>query len=382
MSDIYIFALHLSFGGIEKAITNMANIFVENYRVHLMVTYQMPDAPAYALDERVIVTYLTDVVPNRKEFEAAMKQKAPFKIIKEGCKSVAILRKKKQVLKQAIRNIQDGIIITTRNEDNMMLSQYGASSVYKIAQLHQDYQSDKNMVNDFQQHYANIDVFALLTDQLRDEVAEIMKANTHTKLVSIPNFLDSLPEPVSLAIKEPYMISVGRLHQVKGFERLIRMFETIHKQLPEYKLMIIGDGELQQELIDVTHRLHLEEAIIFTGRLNSEEIEHHNQHASIYAMTSYSEGLPFVLIEACSCMLPAVAFDVRVGPRSVIEDSVNGYLIPDQDEALFIETCVTLAKDREKREAMALAAYQRAQYYTKENVKAIWYQILKEGERL
>ena len=78
MKKVYIFALHLAFGGIEKAIISMANIFCEKYDVEIISVYNMPDSPAFGLDDRVKVRYLLKDVPNREEWKAAIARKNPL----------------------------------------------------------------------------------------------------------------------------------------------------------------------------------------------------------------------------------------------------------------------------------------------------------------
>ena len=70
MNTIHIIALHLAFGGVERAIINMANLFAERYDVEIISVYNMPNSPAYPIDERVRVRYLLDDIPNRAEWRA------------------------------------------------------------------------------------------------------------------------------------------------------------------------------------------------------------------------------------------------------------------------------------------------------------------------
>ena len=77
---VHIIAMHLAYGGVEKAVCAMANLFIElGYPVKLICTYRMPDAPAYPLDDRVEVTYLLKDIPNRQEFKASIASHNPFK---------------------------------------------------------------------------------------------------------------------------------------------------------------------------------------------------------------------------------------------------------------------------------------------------------------
>ena len=377
MKKVRIIALHLAFGGIEKAICCMANLFAERYEVEIISVYNMPDAPAFPLDERVSVRYLLGDIPNREEWKAALNGRDISGLVRESLRAVRILRDKKRAVIEAIRGISDGVVITTRPEDNVLLSRYGKPGVLKIAQLHQDHAFDPKLVRSFQKDYGGVDVFALLTPGLRDEVRDMLRGhNDHTEVVYIPNFLEHFPENTDKYPREKTVLAVGRLNEVKRFELLIRLFAALHRQFPDWKLRIVGEGEERGRLEAAIKELHAENYVNLTGRKDADGVEDEMLRASLYAMTSRSEGFPFVLLEAQSCGLPVVAFDVRVGPGFVVQNGVNGYLAADMVYEDFCEKIASLMKDEALRHEMAEAAKARASDFSREKVAEIWYSIL------
>ena len=219
MKKVRIIALHLAFGGIEKAICSMANLFAERYDVEILSVYNMPDSPAFPLDERVKVRYLLTDTPNREEWRAALAARDLPGLARESLRAARILREKKRAVIDAVRSAGDGAVITTRPEDNVLLSKYGQPGALKIAQLHQDHRFDKRLVKSFQRDYGGVDVFALLTPGLAEEVRQMMQGNnSHTKTVYIPNFLERFPRNPLGREREKTVLAVGRLHAVKGFD--------------------------------------------------------------------------------------------------------------------------------------------------------------------
>ena len=374
VKKVRILALHLAFGGIEKAICSMANLFAERCEVEIISVYDMPDAPAFPLDERVSVRYLLGDIPNREEWKAALNGRDISGLVRESLRAVRILRDKKRAVIEAIRGISDGVLITTRPEDNVLLSRYGKPGVLKIAQLHQDHAFDPKLVRSFQKDY---DVFALLTPGLRDEVRDMLRGhNDHTEVVYIPNFLEHFPENTDKYPREKSVLAVGRLHEVKRFELLIRLFAALHRQFPDWKLRIVGEGEERGRLEAAIKELHAENYVNLTGRKDADGVEDEMLRASLYAMTSRSEGFPFVLLEAQSCGLPVVAFDVRVGPGFVVQNGVNGYLAADMVYEDFCEKIASLMKDEALRHEMAEAAKARASDFSREKVAKLWFELI------
>ena len=376
-TKISITALHLMHGGIEMAITTLSNALVRRgYETEILCTYNL-GTPAYSLDSRVKVTYLTDMKPNREAFQQAIRKKNLPGIFREGFYAIRVLRTKKKVLKQQFRNIHDGIIISTRNEDSVLLSRYGQKGVMKIAQLHHDHCFEKKLVRDFARNYKNIDVFTLLTPQLQQEVAQIMKNNLHTQCMTMPNFLPPVETRIPEMPLENQAIAVGRLHPVKGFLRLIRLWKQVYEKTGTV-LKIVGGGEQKEELEKEIAAQGLENGVVLTGAMEHDDVLAEMKKSAFYVMTSYSEGLPFVVIEAMAQGVPAIAYDVRVGPRAIIEDGKSGFLIPEDDEAAFAEKAVMLAKNPEMRAQMSQWALQRANDFTEEAIMEKWETLFRK----
>lgn len=373
---IYITALHMMHGGVEMSISLIANALVRRgYEVEILSTYNL-GIPAYKLNPEVKITYLTDLKPNRDEFKSAVKSKKIISIAKEGLYAARVLRAKNRSMIKAIKNITEGTILSTRNEHSVILSKYGNYNVKKIAQLHHDHKFDEKLIKDFQKNYSNIDYFALLTDLLTEEVKEMMEDhNKKTECICIPNFLEneSIDENVQ---KEKQVIAVGRLHSVKGFDRLIDIWAMVIKECPDWKLKIVGGGDEEALLREKVNKLSLEESVILTGSMKHDDTMKEMCKSSIFAMTSHSEGFPFVLIESLICKTPVVAFDVRVGPRAIIEDGKEGYLVADNELNEFAGQLIKLMKDEKLRKKFSEEAEKKSKEFMEDKIIERWLRIL------
>lgn len=377
-NKIYITCLHLKHGGVEMAISLLSNALVKyGYSVEILCTYNF-GTPAYKLDPEIKINYLTSILPNREAFLYALSKRNIINIIKEGIHSIRVLYLKKARLKRAIRQIDCGTIISTRNEDSILVSKYGHKQVTKIAQLHHDHKFNAKIIHDFQKKYTNIDYFVLLTDTLCQEISEFMRPyNSKTQCITIPNFLPSVSSKSNHIPKKRQVIAVGRLHTDKAFHRLIDAWAIVASKHPDWILKIIGEGELDAPLKKQVEKLHLSQSIIFTGALSHDIVMSEMSASSIYAMTSISEAFPFVLLEALQNSLPVIAFDVRVGPRALIEHNKTGFLIPDNDILAFSKALCNLIENPKLLETMQHNAFFSTSKFTEETIINKWLQILR-----
>ncbi|WP_461811869.1 glycosyltransferase [Faecalimonas sp.] len=371
---IYITSLHLKHGGIEMAITLLANALVKRgYEVEILNTYHL-DEPAYELDSRVTITYLTNVYPNRQEIKEAFKKRKILAMIKEGIYAIKVLYLKKKTMKEKIKSIREGTIIATRNDHAVLLSRYGNEGVKKIAQLHHDHQFEKRILKDFRKKYFNIDIFVVLTELLKKEIEEIMLNNHHTKVMVIPNFLP-LNEKNIEKKREKQIVAVGRLNEVKGFLRLLEIWKNVSADEPII-LKIIGDGEQRESIQNKIGELQLENKVILTGAMGHDKVLEEMEKSLVYAMTSYTEAFPYVLLEAMNAGLPIVAYDVRVGPRAIVSDGKDGYLIQDNNESEYVQKMKNLISDNELWGRMSANARKTVQKFSENEVIKLWMDIL------
>ena len=137
--------------------------------------------------------------------------------------------------------------------------------------------------------------------------------------------------------KENYVLMVGRYIKSKQQDALIRIFAKVNA--PNWKLILLGYDHLQQanqaNWEKLAEDLGIRDKVIFTGK--QANVEEYYGKSKIFAFTSSSEGFPNVIGEAMSAGLPVVAFDCVAGPSDLITNDTNGYLIPLNNEELFVQ---------------------------------------------
>jgi len=127
--------------------------------------------------------------------------------------------------------------------------------------------------------------------------------------------------------KENWVVAVGRLHKEKGFDRLIEAFSMVNA--PDWKLIIAGTGIHEKEIKNVAKEYSVQDRVNFLG--NVENIDKLLSQSKIFVLPSYREGFPNALCEAMAAGLPCISFDIIAGPRDIINDGVDGFLIKDGD---------------------------------------------------
>ena len=163
--------------------------------------------------------------------------------------------------------------------------------------------------------------------------------------------------------REKIVLAVGRLIDTKHFDKLIKHFKKIGN--PHWKLVIVGGDAKKQnnflKLKSLVKKLNAEKSIFLEGTKNV--IDPYYLKSSIFAFSSSSEGFPNVIGEALSAGLPVVSFDCVAGPSEMIEDSVNGYLVPVMDFNAFQKKLAYLMENEDIREKMASRASESIKCY-------------------
>lgn len=370
---INILALHLNFGGVESSITSQANALCEDYDVEIISTYKMIEQPAFKINDKVKITYLTDVKPNKEEFKNALKNKKIFTAFKEGLKSLRILYLKKNTMIEAIKHSDASIIISSRVEIAELLSKYKKPNVITITEEHAHHNNNQKYINRLKKACKGIDYLVCVSKELTNFYE---KEIPYTKSVYIPNGLDYTPEKLS-KLNNKNLISVGRLSPEKGYLDLIDVFNEMHKLDKNYKLSIIGDGKERSAIEEKIKGLKLEKYITLHGFQNKDFINKKLEESSLYLMCSHEESFGIVLIEAGSFGIPQIAFDSAQGAHEIITDNKTGYLIKNRDAKEFAKKANELINDKKKLKEFGSAANKKALEFSFDNIKERWLKFIR-----
>jgi glycosyltransferase involved in cell wall biosynthesis len=159
----------------------------------------------------------------------------------------------------------------------------------------------------------------------------------------------------------------GRLIEAKGQHHVLEALRTVQRRGgPEFRVTIVGEGPLRARLEAMTREYGWQERVIFAGHVPyaSEELVEHFRAADVFAHPSFTlngrkEGIPGTIVEAMACGLPVVA-TWHAGIPAVIDDRLDGLLVPERDIPALADALESLLSDASERRRIGTAAAQRA----------------------
>ncbi len=195
----------------------------------------------------------------------------------------------------------------------------------------------------------------------KDIVAELSAAGVPAdRIVRLTNGVevDQIRAKTDYALHSPpRIVFVGRLHEQKGLDTLLRAFKLLLDRMPQDKpcLQLVGDGPLRSELAALAQRLGIEKQVEFVGL--TDRVMDYLQRADIFVLPSRAEGISNALLEAMACALPVIVSKIP-GNIDVVEDGKSGLWIePDSAESL-ATGLATLLEQGDLRSALGATARQ------------------------
>ncbi|EDO9710784.1 glycosyltransferase family 4 protein [Campylobacter jejuni] len=321
-------------GGGERVCVNLANAFSKKYEVEIFSFYKSFEQPAYELCKNIKISYLS-----RQNFYHANKIKKIFlKTFYRYFLSLLIILK--------FKNAKNEILLAN---DGYFLPFFKNKKLKYFRIWHIKAPKKKKKIFDY------FDALIILSDK---EIEKWQK--WHKNIQVIPNFLPFISLKTS-NLSQKVVLSAGRFTKEKGFLRLIDIWEIVQKNanFKEWKLHIVGDGLLKEEILHKIQDKKLEHSIILLPF--NQNIEEEYLKASIYVMTSHFEGFGMVLAESANYAIPSIAFDINTGPSDIIDNKKSGFLIEDGNLQEFANKLQILMQDGSLREEFGKNAKEKVQ---------------------
>lgn len=168
------------------------------------------------------------------------------------------------------------------------------------------------------------------------------------------------------------IVMIARLSPEKRINHAVQAMEKVLKVCPNVQLNIYGyaNGKIGDEVKQLVKEKHLTDSIHFKGYVT--DIRDVYENAQLSILTSTVEGLPLSLIEAQSYGVPLISYDINYGPRDVINDGKDGYLVKGGDIDEIAKKIIKVMSDDELRQKLSRGAYEDRNKYSSENVWHAW----------
>ena len=355
-------------GGTIRTMLNVAGHLAERHEVEVVSVWRTRDDPSFVFPPGITVTAAEDRRPGAGGLLARALRRVPGSLVYPGDRTSRRTTLWTDVqLMRALWRVRSGVLIGTRPALNLLVSRAGPGPAL-VATEHAPFKRYNALLKrEIRRRYAALEAVVVLSEDERAAFERVTGGATPVHV--IPNAAPALPGGRS-PLDAPVVVAVGRLHRVKGFDRLIRAFAAVVVEHPGWRLRICGSGSEQRALQALIAQLGLEAHVQLAGRVG--QIERELEQASIFVLSSRAEGLPLALLEAMSKGVPVVSFACSTGPVAVIAHGVDGLLVTNGDEAALARAICALIADEPLRRRLGAAAIAKAGTFGLDAVGERW----------
>ncbi|MFV8335292.1 glycosyltransferase family 4 protein [Flavobacterium sp. RSP29] len=354
-------------GGIEKVMTEKANYFTDvlGYEVFILTTEQKEKKPCYTLSSKIELTDLDiNYIRDKSYFHPNNLVKIPHHF---------------RQWKKAIKNINPDFIIVCNYAFDFYWTPFCLIKIHKLKEFHSSkYFVERARKKDYIFKKWN----RSLDDFIESKYTRLIVLNEDEKEFYKSKNIEIIPNPVTVPkdiqakLQNKKAIAAGRIAPVKGYENAIRAWKEIASQETDWELHIFGQGEPEYvaQLQDLIRISNLEKNVFIKKAV--EDLQHRMTDYSLYIMTSHTECFPMVLLESLAIGLPIVSFDCPTGPRNIITNNEDGFLVENQSVKKLVVKILLLIKNEELRIEMGYKAKKNANRFATDRVMSKWKELL------
>ncbi len=365
-----------SAGGTERVVSVKANYFADvlGYDVTIIVTEGKNGNSFFPLSDKVKVINLG------LNFEELWN----VSFVKKVLLYLKKQRKYKKLLTNELLRIRPDITITTLRREINFINEIPDGSI-KIGEQHLSRTNYRKIDARFSKFY-EISFFRWWKDRVVVSLTKldrfvVLTSDAASEWPEIPN-ITMIPDPLPIKVSNcsplsaKRVITIGRYSYEKGYDLLLRVWSMVEKKCSDWQLDVFAMGDptpyikIMDELSIDKKRCHLNSSVV--------DVENEFVNSSILVLPSRTEGFGLVLVEAMACGLPVISFDCENGPRSIITDGEDGFLIPPLDVESFADCLIQLMNDGKLRKVIGENGQRKSQLYHIDSIGRQWKQLFGE----
>ena len=370
MKRILFVAKNMGFGGAEKKIVELANELCEKgFKIALLVFDRK--------DERGI--RIKDLSPQVQVIDPPPYRNHPIISLRRGTYETgkAVRQWKPDVVYSNLWNTNPFVAVVGKlfgakvilEESNSVAHQIGRKKHRTLSRLYR-----KGV-------YSLADAVVAVSQGVAREV-EFVLGIKHVKTIynciDIENVMaksetaNGDPPHEYFHLGLPVLIATGRLQKQKGYPHLLEAFRIVN-ETTEARLIIVGDGELRDELSRTAEALGIGDRVAMVG---ARESYPYMRYGDIFVHSALHEGFPLTLIEAMSLGMPMVSTDCNYGPNELIENGKSGVLVPVADPGKMASEILMLIKNENFRSSLGAEARKRSRYFALDRMVSDYEKVL------
>lgn len=350
-------------GGIEKVMAEKANYFADvlNYEVYILTTEQKGHEPCYFLSDKI---KRVDIGVNYIRFISYFHPKNLAKIPNHF-----------MLWKKNIKEIKPDIIITCNFAFDFYWTPFFLRKISKLKEFH-----SSRYFEEIEREKASFlkRINYSINDFIESKYTKLILLNSDEAKYYRSKNIEIIPNPISInesgeaSLANHKAIAAGRIAPVKGFEKAILAWKTVVDQFSDWELHIYGQGEKQyiESLQNLINENNLQKNVIIKNAVSN--LDTVLLDYSIYVMTSLTECFPMILLESLASGLPIVSFDCPHGPKNIITNNEDGFVVENQDVIALSGKINLLIRDEDLRINMGKKGKQNSYRFSKENVILKW----------
>ncbi|MFG3349722.1 glycosyltransferase [Streptomyces sp. NPDC048018] len=381
------FLLHNGYhiGGTIRTTFTLAAELAARHQVEIVSVFRHRDEPILGVPDGVTLRHLVDLRKNSPGYDGGHPDfHRPARVFPRGdgrWKQYSALTDAR--IGAHLAAVEADVVIATRPGLNVQLARQAPSGPVLVGQEHLILDGHSyRLRRDIAHEYSLLDAVTTVTEA--DARSYRALALPGVRIDAVPN---SVPAP-GVPPADPgakVVVAAGRLTPVKRYDLLIDAFADVAAARPDWKLRIYGTGDaadnLKKTLARQIERRGLGEHVFLMGTAHPMEAEW--AKGSLAAVTSRRESFGMTIVEAMRCGLPVVSTDCPHGPAEIIEDGVDGRLVPVDDTAAVAAALLALINDDEARARAAKAALVASERFDPVRVavrhEAIWTELAAAG---